>query len=229
MQNTFANFIFGPFLTWSPLVVGALLLFFAAYRYVLEREGRQLSGFFLLMSYRVLAWISIGFHFVHAGVSTTGQYLVWKTSAFTNSFLQFPVGEQVASPIAQWLPFLFKGPLGYFLFYSWGHFWIIAILSVALAVLFRLYLRALEKRNERFFYPGEVGLGFLCALVLGWPRAVLFVPVFFLCVLGLSLFRTLIAKDPYTTFGYPFLVGAVLTIPLWKWLHELLRLYNLAP
>lgn len=225
----FLNFLFGPFLTWSPLVVGAPLLFCGAYRYVLEREKRPLVGFFERCSYRLLAWVAIGFHVVYAGISTTGQYLVWKASAFTSSFLQFPVGEQVASPVAQWLPFLFKGPLGYFLFYSWGHFWIIAILSIAVALLFRLYLRALEKRNERFFYPGEVGLGFLCALVLGWPRVILFIPVFFLCVLAFSLFRTLVAKTPYTTLGYPFLIGVVLTIPLWKWLYDFLKLYNLAP
>ncbi len=229
MQNIFTNFLFGSFLTWSPLVVGTILLFIGAYRYVLEREERSIGGFFARCSYRLLAWISIGFHLVYAVVSTVGQYVIWKASVFTSSFLESPVGDLVASPIAKWFPSLFKGSLGYFFFYSWGHFWVIALLSVLSAILFRLYLRMLEKRNGRFFHSGEVALGFLCVLVLGWPRVILFIPVFFLCVLLFSLFRTLVVKTPYTTFGYPFLIGTVLTIPLWKWLHDFLKLYNLAP
>lgn len=222
-------FFIGPFLMWSPLVVGTLLLFFAAYRYVSERGGTPLSGFFSRCSYKLLARVMIGFHVAYALLSTFGQYLVWKSSTFTSSFLQFPVGDKVASPIAQAFPFLFKGPLGYFLFYSWGHFWFVAILSVAMGFCLRLYLRALEKRNDRFFHPGEVDLGFLCTLVLGWPRAVLFFPVLFLCVLFVSLFRTLVTKASYTTFGYPFLLSAVLTVPLWNLLQAALRLYQLAP
>lgn len=225
----FTDFFTGPFLAWSPLIVGTVLLFLGAYRYVSERSESSLSGFMNSVSYRVLILISVGFYSAYAALSTFGQYLVWQSSAFTSSFLRFPVADQVASPMAQWFPFLFKGPLGYFLFYSWGHFWIVAVLSVAIGFCFRIYLRSLEKRNERFFHPGEVDLGFLCALVLGWPRAILFIPVFFLCVVFISLYRTLVLKAPYTTLGYPFLVGAVLTVPLWSALQAVLRLYQLAP
>lgn len=229
MGNVFTNFLFGPFLTWSQLTVGVVLLFCAAYRYVLEREERTFSGFFTRCSYRFLARISVGFYLCYAIISTIGQYYIWKASEFTSSFLQSPVGDQIISPLMSWFPFVFKSPFGYFLFYSWGHFWVIALLSIAVAWIFKLYLRTFEKRNERFFYPGEVDLGFLCALVLGWPRVVLFIPVFFLCVLFVSLFRTLVIKTPYTTFGYPFLLGVIFTLPLWNWLHSLLRLYQLAP
>ncbi|MEK7465428.1 MAG: hypothetical protein AAB631_01470 [Patescibacteria group bacterium] len=210
------NFFIGPFLEWVPSVVWVAVIFYAAFRYVTERGGEKpANNFFLRFSYRQLALAVIVFHLVYAFFSTVGQYWVWRASAFTQSFLQFPLDSVVISPLADFFAGIFKSKLGYFLFYSWGHFWAFAFLSIAMAWVFRVYLRWLEKRNSRFFYEGEVQLGFLCALVVGWPKIILFIPVLFLSVLTVSLYKIFSSKESYTTLGYPFLLGVVLTALLW--------------
>jgi hypothetical protein len=113
------------------------------------------------------------------------------------------------SPIEH-IPFLFDSKLGYFFFYSWGHFWLNALVSIALAFALWSFLKMLQKKEARFFYLGETELGFVLALAVGWPNFVVFLPLAFLSVVLISLFRTIFLKKAYTTLGWPFILAAIL-------------------
>lgn len=86
-----------------------------------------------------------------------------------------------------------------------------AMLSIALAFLFWFFLKALQKKEERFFESGETELGLVLALAIGWPDFVIFLPFAFLAVALFSLFRHSFLKEVYTTIRWPFVAAAVLT------------------
>lgn len=52
-------------------------------------------------------------------------------------------------------------------------------------------------------------LGFLTALIVGWPNFVIFVPMVFISVIIVSIFRRLFYGETYTTLGIPFLLAAL--------------------
>ncbi|KKU74311.1 MAG: hypothetical protein UY00_C0068G0006 [Candidatus Wolfebacteria bacterium GW2011_GWA1_47_6] len=100
--------------------------------------------------------------------------------------------------------------IGVLLQYVWTHFWLNAVIAIGAALLFYIVLRLLRSHNERYFEEGEVELGFLMALVVGWPYFVFFVPSVFLLVIFLSIIRGVFLHKPYTTLGVPFFLGAVI-------------------
>lgn len=87
-----------------------------------------------------------------------------------------------------------------------------AVISVGVALLFFVVLRALHRHNDRYFNSGEIELGCLLALVVGWPGFIVFVIVSFLSVVMISLLRGIVFKQPYTTLGLPFFIGTVVSL-----------------
>lgn len=146
-----------------------------------------------VISYKLLVISSVAFHLFYAAFLTLGQYYVWSQSEFTKLLLDSP---------------------GYFFFYSWGRFWINALLAIVLPFIFYLFLRLLKKYQERFFEQGETELGLLSALIVGWPNFVIFVPLVFVLVIIVSIFRRLFLKEFYTTLGIPFLIAALVLLLL---------------
>jgi hypothetical protein len=206
-------FLFGPFLLWfPPLFIGAA---FACA--LLGVVGRTHPGWFTAFRARVpvrtLIRATVVFRVGFALFLTYGQYYVWSQSTLTQSLLHSPL-DPATMPF--WLvrafPWIFNTDLGYLFFYSWGRFWLNALLSIAVAALFFWYLRMLERRNARFFEEGEPELGFLMALLVGWPDIVVFVPFVFLAVVLTSVFRGTVLRQPLTTLGWPFLIAALVTL-----------------
>jgi hypothetical protein len=121
-------------------------------------------------------------------------------------------GISATSPIAESLkgfPFFF-GKLGYFLFYSYGRFWLNVFIVFLCAFIFYLFLKALQKWKARFFEIGEIELGALAVLLVGWPGFVIFIAAAFISVILVSLFRLVAFREPYTTLGAPFLLAVAL-------------------
>lgn len=137
-----------------------------------------------------LAWWSAGFRIFYAAILSLSQYYIWTLDSFTKFFLDYIVS------------------------YSWSRFWTDVLFSFALAILFWFFLKALQKKEERFFEAGETELGLVLALALGWPDFVIFVPLAFLAVVLFSLFRQLFMKEAYTTIRWPFVAAAVVTFVL---------------
>ncbi len=166
----------------------------------------------LLFSFRNLAIVVVVGKIFNAGLLTYLQYSVWKQSGVIGEvFLNSPISKDLPFSAAKNFEWLLNNKFGYFLFYSWGRFWLSVLISLLVAYVFYLLLRTLKLKTERFFEEGETELGFLCALVVGWPGFVLFVPFVFLSVVFISIVKLLFFKEKYTTLGAPFILATTVT------------------
>lgn len=139
--------------------------------------------------YKTLILAFIAFKVLYSVFLTFSQYYIWSNDAFSKFLL----------PPHQ--------PLKYFISYSFTHFWFNFFLALGSAFIFYLFLRGLKKYQERFFEEGETELGFLTALIAGWPGFVVFVPLVFIFVAALSAFRRLYFGEERATIGLPFLIA----------------------
>lgn len=214
---------FSP-LSFLPYAVFWALLTLAAFRYArLGQDGLSRPFSFFLFPFSSLAKSALWFRILYAVLLTAAQYYIWAQDPFARSFLSMPA--RAPGGVVTRMPWLFDTTFGYFLFYSWGRFWLGAVLSIGAALLFWSFLRVLRRKNQRFFIEGEPELGFLAALTVGWPNFVVFVPLLFIAVVGVSLVRLAVFREAYTTLGWPFLAAAAATL---LWGPRLVDLFHLA-
>ena len=155
---------------------------------------------------RGAVWVRIGY----AGLLSVLQYYAWANfGKMGESFLNAPLGSSIPVPFIQQFPGLFNHPLGYFLFYSYGRFWLNALISLLVAWAFYKFLFVLKRYNGRFFEEGETELGYLMALIVGWPAFTVFVPLIFVFVVLVSLFRLIVFKETLTTLGWAFICATL--------------------
>lgn len=193
------------FLSWSSVIFLWIVFILAAISYVLEKT-------FKIFSFRFLAISVLIFRFIYAIIESVTQYYVWSQGdELSKSLINSPLSDSV--PLSNFIRNHFGTVLnskwGYFLFYSWGRFWINVLLLFIVALCFYAILTTLKKYNERFFKEGETYLGLLLCLIVGWPNLVLFVPITFVFVVLVSIFRLLYYKEPYTTLGMPMLLASL--------------------
>ena len=153
------------------------------------------------------------FSLAYAALLTLAQYRVWAGSEFSRPFINSPVAEVV--PLPEILrQYVFSSKLGYFLFYSFGRFWLGPLISLLAAAAFYIFLRSLKKYQERFFEDGETELGFLAALIAGWPAFIVFLLLVFPGVVLVAIYRRLFTGEMYTTLGWPLVLAALASL-LW--------------
>jgi len=212
-----AEIFMGPLLDRAPrffffgLLVAASFFYFTGWREILRKN--------------YLTYAALFFRVIYAAILTWGQYIAWSSSELGRQLLQMPVNESVPSFLIRVLPWIFNTRFGYFIFYSWNRFWLNVVLSIFLAAVFWIFLRFLNKHKERFFGEGEVELGFLTALLAGWPNVFSFIILTFLFAVGTSLARRIFFEEYYTTLGPSFIFAAFVTLILGD---VLLYLFNLA-
>ncbi|MFA6407109.1 MAG: hypothetical protein WCV80_00185 [Candidatus Paceibacterota bacterium] len=161
---------------------------------------------------RGLARTMIYFRIIYAGILSTFQYFVWANGGGLGTFfLNAPLDATIPVSIFKYAPWIFSNSFGYFIFYSWGRFWLNALLSVLVAWAFYKLLIVFKRYNERFFEEGETELGYVTALLAGWPLIVIFVPIVFFCVVLISIFRLIFFRETLTTLGWPFLLSIFAT------------------
>lgn len=171
--------------------------------------------------YLYLIYTTLAFYVLNALFLTIAQYFTWAGSAFTSLLLRTPMNDVFENRFLEWM---FENKLGYFLFYSWGSFWLEVLLIGTMSFLFWSFLRVLRRYNDRFFEVGEVELGTLMVLLVGWPGAIVFIGMVFFSVVLVSLVRLIFFKEAYTTLGYPFLIAAGFTLLFSNTFLILLRL-----
>lgn len=205
-----------------PRIFFLALFLIAAVRYAMRNREHQ-PAVFKFITYKRLIWSSIFFKIGFAGVLTLLQYVIWKGGGLGRLFLNEGLSTSLPIPLIHLFPWIFKSSLGYFIFYSLQRFWLNVFLSLFVSWLFYRFLILLKRYKERFFEEGEVELGYLMALIVGWPFFILFVPICFLFVVLISIFRLIFFKEAYTTLGWPFIWAAFLTflfgsalLPLFK-------------
>lgn len=199
MLSTF-NFI----AIWLPRIFFGAVFILASLAYWRIRKGSEAKNFTL----RALVIASVIFKFFYAALLTVFQYFIWKADPFSHLLLSDSLSE-LPKQVTGGLP-IFSGQFGYFIYYSLGHFWLDAVWSVILALVFWFILKGLQKYQSRFFYPGETEIGLITALVVGWPNLLLFVPLVFLSVVLVALYRLFFLKESYTTIGWPLLLAVIL-------------------
>lgn len=146
---------------------------------------------FFSLGFRFWILFLICFRFFYSLTLTVVQYYVWQHNEFSKLLL----------PPHQ--------PIKYFLQYSWTNFWFSAVLSVGASFLFWLLLKTFKKYQGRFFAEREPELGFLCALIVGWPNFIIFVALAFTLAIIISSFQTIFLKKFHTAFILPFLLAAL--------------------
>ncbi|MEK9168447.1 MAG: hypothetical protein AAB698_01470 [Patescibacteria group bacterium] len=171
----------------SQLIILGIIFLTAFYFYYSRKDKLK----FLINK---LIAAALFFSAILAIIKTINQYYVWSGNELSRLLL--PPYQSI----------------NYFIFYAFSRFWLGALISVAVSFLFYLFLKFLEKRQSRFFIEGETALGFLTALLVGWPNFVIFLPLVFVSTILIAIYRQLILKESYTTLGYPFLLAAGLAL-----------------
>ncbi|MBI4087555.1 MAG: hypothetical protein HY434_01870 [Candidatus Liptonbacteria bacterium] len=208
-------------INWLPEVFFGLLLLFGGYRYIARRGVAEnlLRG-----DLKKMILLALAFYVCYPVLLTAHQYYAWLGDPLGKTLLNLPLSDNVPAPwFLKASPFL-QSHLGYFLFYSYGRFWLNSILAVAAAALFYFFLQFLRKRQDRFFEAGETEFGFLAALIAGWPAFVVFVPAVFVSVVVVAAARLLFFRERYTTLGYSFIAAAAAALLFGSWLISSFRL-----
>lgn len=209
-----------------PIILFVVFLF-ASVQYIFRFPFFN-TKYGLFFSFRNLAIVVVVGKILNAGLLMYLQYSVWRQSgAIGEVFLNSPVSKNLPFSTAKNFEWLLDNKFGYFLFYSWGRFWLSVVISLLVAYLFYLFLRTLKLKTERFFEDGETELGVLCALIVGWPGFVLFVPFVFLSVVVVSIVKLLFFKEKYTTLGAPFILATVIVLVFGSYLISLFGLWVL--
>lgn len=164
----------------------------------------------------VLWWLAGVLGAVRVGQAiymTIAQYYAWLTNPLTKDLVAQPLGVHVAeASVAAWIIRVFHLRAGYFVFYVYGRFWIDVLLGIGTALAFLGVLILLKKYRARFFDDGELQMGLVAALAVGWPLIVGFVPLVFAGVVAVSFVRLIFFKEKYTTLGWPIFFAAAVSL-----------------
>lgn len=216
MISSIFNFIFGPVLIYSPGIFSGIILIIAGFLHA-KRSKLILGGKNIDKLFKNAVVAVISFKIVYAGLCSIGQYCIWAASDVAK-FL-------IAAPDTLWPLFNFRH--GYFMHYILTHWWADVIFSAGIAYVFYLFMVFLKKYRESFFEEGEPRLGFLLALIIGWPGFIIFLPLTFIFVVFFGIFRRLFFKEAHTTLGWPFIVSALLIMVFGGFLTGVLGLGSL--
>lgn len=184
---------------------------------------RSVFNFKLVCRYFI--FIVLGFRLAYSLFLTLAQYYFWSKDGLTKYLLNFALTPALPVDAIKALPWLFDNRLGYFIFYSWGRFWLNLFLTLLIAFVFWRFLKLLKKHKERFFEEGEVELGFLTILISGWPNSLIFLFLAFFGVVIVSIFRLILLKEFYTTLGLPFILSAA---AVFLWGSRLAEIFGLS-
>ncbi|MDI6717879.1 MAG: hypothetical protein QMD86_02470 [Patescibacteria group bacterium] len=116
-------------------------------------------------------------------------------------------------------------PIEYFISYSFKHFWLNYILAIIAAFIFYSIMKFFEKKNTRLFNEGEIELGTLMPLILGWNYFLVFIPVCFAVFLIVSIIKKIIFKENYSTISLPIILAGIIIL---IWGNRIIALLNLS-
>lgn len=224
----FSNQLLFVILNWLPKIFFIAVFLMAIFLYFKKKYSN--SAFCILnlkfqisysaINYKLLIVGVIVFRVFYAVLLSVVQYYVWLHSKFAQILFNSPLDKSLSFSL---FPFS-STRFGYFLFYSYGRFWLNALISIGIAFAFYLFLKFLQKHRERFFESGETELGFLMALLVGWPNFIIFLPLVLVLIILISIFRGFFLKEAYTTFGWPFILA---TLVIFLFGNKLIQILDL--
>ena len=175
-------------------------------------------------TYRAHVVAVIGALIVRSLILIYWQRSIWQENALGRRLLTEPLSDP--NPFYQLSPAIFGREGGYFVAFALSRFLLAVVVSLAVSFVFYVILKVLEKKNSRFFMPGETRLGFLCALISGWPGFVFFLPAVFVSVVVVSSVRMMLGHQ-FTTLGYPMLLASAIALGASSVLQNYLGLWVL--
>lgn len=174
------NFIFANLNTIT------LVIWLAFFCIVATRAFR--SAWIKDISYGWLVCAAVNLHLLYGALATWGQYSAWGKSEFTKIFLSTPLSKEVPLPMYfEWARTFFEYPHGYFVFYSFQHFFLSTIALLIIVGLFYLFLVARARYRSFNFREGDIMLIVLAMLISGWPGVIVLLPIGLACAILLSL------------------------------------------
>lgn len=215
------NFIFSNLNT---IILAVWLVFFFA---VIARAFRP--SWVGNISYRWLVAVAIGIHLLYGAVATIGQYRAWATANdITRALFSAPLSAEVPLPVyLEWSRTLFEYPHGYFVFYSFGHFFLSTIALLIIVGLFLLFFVVRSRTHPINFREGDISMIVLAMLISGWPGVIVLLPIGFICAVLLSLVARAAYGVERTPLPPAFLLAAPLALLLAPQILATLNLYNL--
>jgi hypothetical protein len=157
-----------------------------------------------------LVAIFVALRALYAAVLTGAQYWVWAHAGVEGRiFIDSPIIVSADTPSAfRSFLSLFDFPHGYFVLYAFDHFWFGLILSLAVSFAFYGILLLVNRHRIGAFSTSEVLLGLLGSLIVGWPGAVIFIPLALLIAIIFQASGMLAgARAWMRTLHVPFLIA----------------------
>jgi hypothetical protein len=202
------------FLRYAPIFYSWVFLLFTLGTFFFSEKIKG-AAFKKVTSPKYVIIALIAFRIVYAVVATVTQYDVWLLNPLTKQLVVLPIHQDILISFFGKLIYSFLNkPGGYFLYYSFSHFWLNMILTLIAAGCWYGLLIALKRHKDRFFEDNEPLYGLLLALIAGWPGIVLFIPCTFLFLAILSLVRIIFFKKQLTTIGIPMVIAATIAVAL---------------
>lgn len=199
------NFFFSYFLSGAPLVFSTIILVIIIFNFF----SNHLKNFLFIKKIsagRLILVLLVTTILFNLALSVL-QYLIWHSHPFTLLFL----------PPHQ--------PWSYFLRYAFFHFWLADILALIVASIFYCFLSLLRKYKEGIISRDNLNLLTLSCLLLGWPKVIIFIPLFFIFSVIDSIINITIFKNKTINISSSILI-ALLTVFLFA--NYLLSFFNLA-
>ena len=161
------NFIFANLNTIILAVWGAFFII------VVVRTMRP--AFVKNVSYKWLILGAVDIHLLYGAFLTWGQFMVWSAPSndLGNMFLASPLPSETPFPfVLEWMRPFFGGTHGYFIFYSFQHFFLSTIALLIVVGLFYFFLIARAHYRSFNFREGDIMLIVLAMLISGWPGVI---------------------------------------------------------
>jgi len=128
-------------------------------------------------------WIEYGTIIILALFIVWGAY---STVATFNLWKAHPISHYLLPPYQA----------TYFFEYSFYHYWLANIVNIIVAIAWAIVLLVLYKYSKgRFLGKEEIWLGFFTALIVGWPKFIVYLALVFSLLLARQLMGNFILKN----------------------------------
>lgn len=155
-----------------------------------------------MINLRLAAYLIATWYALHAALLTVLQWRAWSENSFTRLLLELPLPREVPLPILlEYARPLLERAGGYFAFYSFGRFWTPAILAIFAALVWWGMIRLTQIMKPGVFSKEEAMFAFVAALIVGWPRIIIFIPLFAVFALFSALFHAMKGSVPTSLFS----------------------------
>ncbi|NTW22636.1 hypothetical protein HGA34_03825 [Candidatus Falkowbacteria bacterium] len=196
------RFLLGPAPMWLFFILEITALLVAAYYYIKKRENAKAV-------FRRLLLVVLALKLSKPIFFTWTQWYVWHLSR--PEFITVPLSADLR--LLGWLKlfsFLKSVPGGYFVFYSFGRFWLGVLIALAVATLWWLVLKLLAKQRPGAMLAEELSLAWITAVIAGWPGIILYVPMALVFTAAGTLYFMAKKIDSRLPVGWPMIAASII-------------------